>query len=64
MPELEFEFEVFCGKCGAGLCQNCTEGKTTRRGMPFISVDPCEKCLDEARTEGYEQRRNEEEDDD
>ena len=61
MPELTLEFEVFCEKCGAAMCQNCTEGKTTRRGMSFISVEPCKNCLDDARDEGYEQRREEEE---
>jgi flavoprotein len=55
MPTLPMEFEVYCATCGAGLCSNCTEGRTTNRGMPFISVDPCEKCLDAARDEGYSQ---------
>jgi hypothetical protein len=58
MPTLPLEFEVYCGKCGAGLCGNCTEGKTPGRGAPLIKVDPCEKCLenakDEGDTEGYE----------
>lgn len=56
MPAVECEFEVFCGGCGAGLCGNCTEGKTPRRGMSFISVNPCEKCLETARDEGRNER--------
>ncbi len=52
MPTLDFEFEVFCARCGAGLCMNCTEGKTKGRGMPFISVGPCDKCMEDAEEKG------------
>lgn len=53
MPTLELEFEVFCGKCGNGLCNNTREGKTRNRQYPCINVDPCEKCLTESRDDGY-----------
>lgn len=46
MPTLELEFEVFCSRCGAGLCWTCTEGKTKGRGMPYISLPPCDKCME------------------
>ena len=56
MPVLEVEFEVFCS-CGAGLCNNATEGKN--RHSQYITVEPCSNCLDssheEGREEGYEQ---------
>lgn len=52
MPALELEFEVYCA-CGEGLCQQTTEGRTRGRGMPFITVTPCEKCMERARDEGY-----------
>lgn len=67
MPEVDVEvtttvtaeFEVFCAKCGMGLCGNCTTGKTTRRGMPFIQVEPCENCIKEAKADsesrGYDE---------
>ena len=54
MPELTLEFEVFCGKCGAGLCGNCTEGKTRGRGTPFIQVEPCGICMEGAKDAGYD----------
>ena len=54
MTVLELEFEVYCS-CGAGLCQQTTEGLTRGRGMPFVTVEPCEKCKDEARDEGRAQ---------
>lgn len=56
----EVEFEVFCGKCGAGLCSQSTVGYTNRRGMPFVSVEPCETCLnaeyDRGRSDEQEQQ--------
>ena len=50
MPHIEFE--VWCS-CGNGLCNQTSE---TRGG---ISVEPCEKCLDVARSEGYEEGHEE-----
>ena len=52
MPLLELEFEVFCS-CGNGLCNNTTEGRN--RYSQYITVEPCEKCLDVAREEGHEE---------
>lgn len=45
MPEMEVEvaFEVIC-ECGNGLCGQTRT--STRRGMPQVIVDPCEKCLE------------------
>ena len=45
MPSIEFE--VWCS-CGNGLCNQTTE---VRGG---ICVEPCEKCLEKARDEGYD----------
>lgn len=42
---VEIDVEVYCGRCGAGLCGESTAGKTTRRGYPFIQVNPCPHCL-------------------
>jgi len=57
VPTLELEFEVFCGGCGTGLCNNATEGSNNH--SQYISVDPCENCLatarEEGKTEGYEE---------
>ena len=51
MPILELEFEVFCS-CGNGLCRQTTEGKNNRN--PFITVEPCQKCLDDIEQKGYD----------
>ena len=58
MPELPLTFEVFCAKCGEGICHLVEEGKTPRRGMPFIRVTPCDTCMDnavfDAKKEGHD----------
>jgi len=56
MPTLWLDFEVYCARCGAGLCNNCTEGKTRGRGIPMITVEPCDKCLEEKYEEGRADR--------
>lgn len=40
------DFEVFCGGCGAGLCNQSDTRSSRRRQMPQVTVDPCEKCLE------------------
>lgn len=53
MPDITVNIEVYCGKCGAGLCHG-TEFVTTRlRQEPSFRVQPCEKCMEESREEGY-----------
>lgn len=54
MPVLELEFEVYCS-CGNGLCRQTTEGQTVGRGMSYITVAPCEKCLAKGRDEGRDE---------
>lgn len=53
MPEINVEVEIYCS-CGNGLC-NQSVGGIGRRGIPFITVEPCEKCLEKARREGYDE---------
>jgi len=54
MPDVTIDVEVYCARCGAGLC-NQTESTFTRtRQQPSFRVEPCEKCLEAAREEGYD----------
>lgn len=59
--EVDCEFEVYCGECGAGLCNNSSEGRNGHSN--YIDVSPCENCLqiayDEGREEGLEEGREE-----
>ena len=48
---VDIDFEVYCGTCGAGICNNCTTNKTRNRMADRLDVDPCEKCLKSAREE-------------
>lgn len=54
MPEVTVNIEIYCDKCGAGLCNQSTFVKTRVREEPSFRVQPCEKCMDEARDEGYQ----------
>lgn len=50
---VEVEFEVFCGRCGGGLCNSTTTRSSRFRGQPQAVVEPCEKCMNAERQEGY-----------
>lgn len=50
----EIEFEVFCARCGAGLCSQSKGGNTPRRGTPYVKVQPCESCMDESFEKGVD----------
>jgi hypothetical protein len=53
MPEIAVNIEVYCAKCGEGLCNQTEATRTNGRGEPSFRVDPCERCLDASRDEGY-----------
>ena len=56
MPEITVECEVFCS-CGEGLCGQSAGG--SGQYGPVITVEPCQKCLDAARKEGYTEAQQE-----
>jgi hypothetical protein len=51
--EITIDFEVFCGRCGEGLCRNTEVRYSGVMGMPKLMIDPCEKCKHDFREEGY-----------
>jgi len=53
------DFEVFCAKCGAGLCSQSTGGNSTRRNYPYVQVEPCKKCLEAEWDAGHDAGYNE-----
>lgn len=57
--DIEIDFEVFCGGCGAGICNNADTRASHRRGMPQVVVEPCERCLEIARNEGRDEKEKE-----
>lgn len=60
MPIAEIDIEIYCGKCGAGMCNNTSFASTRNRSQPSFRVDPCEKCLEEARQEGRDEVEDDE----
>jgi len=45
--DVEVEFEIYCAKCGAGLCSNgSTKSKNSYKSSNRLDMEPCEKCLD------------------
>lgn len=53
MPTFDFSFEVFCGRCGAALCNNATTRLSKGRGEPQLVIEPCEKCLESEYIDAY-----------
>ena len=53
MPDITVEIEIYCAKCGAGICRNGTErGGRGYRSIPAFEIEPCEKCMSDAEEEG------------
>ena len=48
MPSFEIDFEVFCGTCGAGLCNQSDTRKSRSRGENQVTVEACEYCINQA----------------
>lgn len=51
--DVDVDFEVFCGRCGAGLCNSTSVRRSRFRGAPQAVVEPCERCLQAERESGY-----------
>ena len=45
---VDVDFEVFCGTCGAGLCNSSNTRNSHIRRMPQVTVDACEVCMESA----------------
>lgn len=45
--DVQMEFDVYCGLCGAHLCGQ-TETHKHHNGLPYISVRPCPRCIQRA----------------
>jgi hypothetical protein len=65
--DVTIEFEVYCNKCGAGLCMEASttdaSGRYSAKSLPSVHVNPCPDCIkeakDEGHDEGYEEGKNE-----
>lgn len=52
MPEISVEIELYCAKCGEGICANGTA--TKKRRQECFVIEPCEKCLERAESSGFD----------
>ncbi len=56
--DIEVDFDVYCARCGAGLCNQSDTRLSHNRKFPQVTVEPCEHCLEvyaEEKTEPLEQ---------
>jgi len=51
MPSIDFE--VYCSKCGYGLCNSTKVDQ--RRGGVVMEIEPCPECLKGAKSDGYDE---------
>ena len=49
----DVDFEVYCGKCGASLCNQSKATDSVGRRWARVTVMPCEACLEDAKSDGY-----------
>jgi hypothetical protein len=48
---VDIEFEVYCGTCGAGLCQESDTRNSRRRSFLQVTVNACPICMSEKNEE-------------
>lgn len=53
MPDITVDVEVFCAKCGSGLCRD-TSVEYSIHNIPYLRVAPCEACIEQSRQDGYD----------
>ena len=49
--DVDVDFEVFCARCGAGLCNQSDTRESRNRKYPQVTVEPCERCIEKAEDE-------------
>lgn len=57
--QADIDFEVFCGTCGAGLCNVSDTRESRSRRMPQVTVEACANCMENAKDEGREEAESE-----
>ena len=56
MTEITVNIEIYCAKCGTGICSNATP-RTDRynRNEPTFDIEPCATCLENEKSEGHDE---------
>jgi hypothetical protein len=42
---IDLDFEVYCGTCGAGLCMESSTRMSRNRNHPQLEVNACPTCI-------------------
>ena len=45
--KIDIDFEVYCGTCGAGLCNESDTRRSRGRNYLQVTVKACPKCMEE-----------------
>lgn len=58
MPKfnIDVHFDVYCARCGKGLCSNCDTNIESKSGLK-MRIEPCKNCLDKEYARGEKKRR-------
>ena len=53
MPKfnIDIHFDVYCARCGKGLCNNCDTNIESKSGLK-MRIEPCQNCLDKEYAKG------------
>lgn len=44
---VDYDFEVFCGTCGTGICDHADTRLSRSRSFPQLTVEVCKHCKQE-----------------
>lgn len=42
--DVDVDFEIYCARCGAGICNNGSTG--TYKGRHRLDIEPCKDCIE------------------
>jgi reverse gyrase len=58
MPKFKIDvhFDVYCARCGKGLCGNCNTNIESKSGLK-MTIEPCQRCLDKEIKKAIRQER-------
>jgi len=51
VTSISVDFEVFCGTCGVGMCNESDTRSSRGRGYAQVTVNACDNCIEAAREE-------------
>ena len=61
MPDVDIcvNIEVYCSKCGAGLCGQTRIVNDRHGNTTGFNIEPCKHCLEQSFDEGFDRGKEE-----